>query len=208
MLPTGRLEAFSDGVYAIVITLLVLELDVPKSGPAVLHDLAATWPAFLGYLVSFAFIGGHWAAHARLTPLLAASDDGLVGLNLLTLLFVSFLPFTTALLAEHLTDSAQRTAAVLFGANLTLATAMSQLLTVYALRSPSLVAEPDRPDVRALVRGRWPGLTLMAAATAVGAFLPAVAVVCYLLVSGLMLVSPLIRIERSALRARRRPTAK
>ncbi|MGV9950265.1 TMEM175 family protein, partial [Rhodococcus aetherivorans] len=68
-MPTTRLDAFSDGVFAIVITLLVLELDVPDSAARLLEDLRAEWPSFLGYLVSFAFIGGVWVARSNLTRL-------------------------------------------------------------------------------------------------------------------------------------------
>jgi hypothetical protein len=63
LLPLGRLEAFSDGVFAIAITLLVLELHVPGRGEALVRSLEHEWPRYLGYFVSFAFIGGVWIAH-------------------------------------------------------------------------------------------------------------------------------------------------
>ena len=112
LLPTTRLEAFSDGVFAIAITLLVLELHVPLDPEALLHELAAEWPSYLGYFVSFAFIGGVWMAHSNLTRFTKAADQVMMGLNLVLLLFVSFLPFTTSLLANHLDDSAAHIAVV------------------------------------------------------------------------------------------------
>src|SRR2546429_1309028 len=66
LLPTSRLEAFSDGVFAIAITLLVLELHVPTGHEALVKGLEHEWPRYLGYFVSFAFIGG--GVHARITP--------------------------------------------------------------------------------------------------------------------------------------------
>jgi uncharacterized membrane protein len=65
--PLDRFNAFSDGVFAIVITLLVIELPVPPEGAPVLSALAASWPDFLGYAISFAFVGGIWLSHAGLT---------------------------------------------------------------------------------------------------------------------------------------------
>ena len=67
LLATGRLEAFSDGVFAIAITLLVLELHVPTGHEALVEGLGHEWPRYLGYFVSFAFIGGVWIAHSNLT---------------------------------------------------------------------------------------------------------------------------------------------
>src|SRR5690348_15505742 len=136
LLPTSRLEAFSDGVFAIAITLLVLELHVPTGQEALVKGLEHEWPRYLGYFVSFAFIGGVWIAHSNMTRFLKAADPDLMRLNLMLLLFVSFLPFTTAIAATHvfasnlsfhgLTESttAERVAVVLFGLNLTLAALM------------------------------------------------------------------------------------
>src|SRR6516165_12261183 len=102
LLPTGRLEAFSDGVFAIAITLLVLELHVPTGHEALASGLEHEWPRYLGYFVSFAFIGGVWIAHSNLTRFIKAADTDLMRLNLTLLLFVSFLPFTTGVVATHL----------------------------------------------------------------------------------------------------------
>lgn len=127
-LSTTRLEAFSDGVFAIAVTLLVLDLKVPESPERLLEQLFAEWPSFLGYLVSFAFISASWIAHAGLTHLLQTADGVFLGLNLLLLLFVSFLPFTTSLFTKHMTDSGELVSVVAFGLNLTLA-ALAFLIT-------------------------------------------------------------------------------
>jgi transmembrane protein TMEM174 (potassium channel) len=73
LLPTGRLEAFSDGVFAIAITLLVLELHVPGKHQVLATALEHEWPRYLGYFVSFAFIGGVWIAHSNLTRFIKAA---------------------------------------------------------------------------------------------------------------------------------------
>jgi hypothetical protein len=93
---TGRMEAFSDGVFAIAVTLLVLEIAVPAgSGDDLLGALGDQWPSYLGYLVSFATIGAVWFAHTVITEYLDHADSVLIRLNLLLLLVVSFLPFPT-----------------------------------------------------------------------------------------------------------------
>ncbi len=152
LLPKGRLEAFSDGVFAIVVTLLVLELEVPRAHERLWHELAQGWPAFLGYLVSFAFIGGSWISHSNMTRFIKATDDILMRLNLLLLLFVSFLPFTTNLMATHLNDPGEGLAVVVFGLNLTLAALLVSVVVGYAGHTPSLaaddVAEEELPVVR------------------------------------------------------------
>jgi uncharacterized membrane protein len=102
LVPIGRLEAFSDGVFAIAITLLVLELHVPSGHGSLLKALEGEWSRYLGYFVSFAFIGGVWVAHSTLTRFIKAADSDLMRLNLMLLLFVSFLPFTTAIASTHL----------------------------------------------------------------------------------------------------------
>jgi hypothetical protein len=72
--PFDRFNAFSDGVFAIVITLLVLELPVPPEGVPLRPALAASWPDFLGYAISFALVGGIWLYHAGLTKYLKRGD--------------------------------------------------------------------------------------------------------------------------------------
>jgi uncharacterized membrane protein len=108
-----RLEAFSDGVFAIAITLLVLEIRVPPAEDmadpkTLLSALGALWPSYVGYLISCVTIGIIWANHHNLFRLVARVSHGLVLANLLLLLTVGFVPFPTALLAATLeTPSAQ-----------------------------------------------------------------------------------------------------
>ena len=98
---TNRLEAFSDGVFAIAITLLVLELNVPE-GEHLWEQLKDEWPSFAAFFVSFWVIGIIWVNHHGVLDHLARADRGVLYLNLLLLFTVVFIPFPTALLAEHL----------------------------------------------------------------------------------------------------------
>ena len=104
-LRTGRLEAFSDGVFAIAITLLVLELTVPAGSESdLLGAFLDQWRSYLAYLVSFLTIGAVWLAHSVITEFIGRADAVLLRLNLLLLMVVSFLPFPTRLLAEYTSD--------------------------------------------------------------------------------------------------------
>lgn len=103
----NRLEAFSDGVFAIAITLLVLDIHVPgpDSGGDLGHELAAQWPSYAAYVVSFLTIGIIWINHHAMIRRLRAVDYGIMTWNLLLLLCVGVLPFTTALMAAYLKES-------------------------------------------------------------------------------------------------------
>ncbi|HMA34246.1 MAG TPA: TMEM175 family protein [Chloroflexia bacterium] len=144
---TGRIEAFSDGVFAIAITLLILNIQVP-------HDTAAggLWPAlgaqaatYLAFLTSFATIGIMWINHHRLFMHIKRSDNQLLALNLLLLLGVTVLPFPTALVAEYIQKPAcpadgwgqllscdQKIAALVYGGTCILIAIFFNLLWRYA----------------------------------------------------------------------------
>jgi len=99
---TQRLEAFSDAVLAIAITLLVLEIAVPESRPGHLFDdLLDAWPSYVAFVLSFVVIGIMWVSHHSMFERIARVDRGLLFVNLLLLLGIAFLPFPTALLAEY-----------------------------------------------------------------------------------------------------------
>ncbi len=107
---TERINALSDGVFAIAITLLVLNIGVPNDIPAgrvaqqLPGRLAELTPELLSYVVSFLVIGSYWMAHRAIFQGIRAVDKGLMWLNILFLMFVAFLPFPTALLDEYPDD--------------------------------------------------------------------------------------------------------
>jgi uncharacterized membrane protein len=112
---TARVEAFSDGVFAIAITLLILELKVPPPGSGHLAaQLLRQWPSYISFVISFAFIGIMWINHHRLFTHIKRCDDVLLLFNLLLLLGVTVVPFPTSVLAAHLGRPDQRTAALLY----------------------------------------------------------------------------------------------
>ncbi len=114
---TARIEAFSDGVFAIAITLLVLDLKVPRGlspGASLSAALLAQWPSYFAFLTSFLTIGIMWLNHHRLYTLIRRADHVLLLLNGLLLLGVTVVPFPTALVAAYLGAPQERTALVVY----------------------------------------------------------------------------------------------
>ena len=147
---TVRVEAFSDGVFAIAITLLILEIRVPETdhgalGPALAH----LWPSYLAFLASFMTIGVMWLNHHRLFTLIRKSDDGLIVLNLLLLLGITWIPFPTGLLAEHLRGPGERVAGVIYAGSFVVLAIVFNLMWRYAVR---VGAVHEHLDVRGITR--------------------------------------------------------
>jgi uncharacterized membrane protein len=114
---TMRLVAFSDAVFAITITLLVLEIRSPSTDEeSLLHGLLALWPSYLAYALTFLFIGQVWVNHHVMFDHIRAADRAVLLLNTLLLMVVAFLPFATSVLAAALrSGDDQRTAVVFYG---------------------------------------------------------------------------------------------
>jgi uncharacterized membrane protein len=122
---SGRLEAFSDGVFAIAITLLILEIKVPEdAGGGLWAALGEQWPSYAAYVVSFMVIGIMWVNHHQIFRFVARVDRTLMFLNLLLLMTVAALPWPAALLAAYLRDG---------GASHAAAAVYSGLMVVMAL---------------------------------------------------------------------------
>jgi len=138
----GRILALSDGVFAIAITLLILEIAVPATtGDAGLpRALLGLWPRYLAYVLSFVVIARFWVTHHLAFRLIGRYDAALVWLNLLLLMFVVFLPFPTAVLGAH---NGSPAAAVLYAAAVVLAGTASAAYWWYASGRGGLL----RPDV-------------------------------------------------------------
>ncbi|HYE88657.1 MAG TPA: TMEM175 family protein [Vicinamibacterales bacterium] len=98
-MPKGRLEAFSDGVIAIIITIMVLELKVPHD--ATLQGLAPLWPVFLSYVLSFVYIGIYWNNHHHMLHVVKHVTGGALWANLHLLFWLSLTPFTTGWMGEN-----------------------------------------------------------------------------------------------------------
>ncbi len=196
-LPLDRFNAFSDGVFAIAITLLVLEIAIPHAGESVLPALREQWPEFLGYFISFAFIGGIWISHSGVTKFMKHGDTESFTLNLLLLLLVGLLPFSTALMVTHLKGADAEVSVLLYGVNLLLASLVLSLLIRYLAREPSLLVDQvAEGTLRRITRRRWTALGLNLLAIAVALIAPKVAVGLYLVETTLLLVIPFLGLRR------------
>jgi len=111
---TNRLEAFSDAVFAIAITLLVLEIKVPHSGAALGSELVNLWPSYLAYAISFIVLGAIWINHHAMFQHIIRVDHLFLFINIIFLMFVAFLPFPTAVLSQALHDRANISLATAF----------------------------------------------------------------------------------------------
>ena len=137
-----RITAFSDGVFAIAITLLVLDIHVPSvpqaSADALLPErLYDLWPVLFSYALSFAILGVYWVAHHLMLFMLRRIDRTLLWLNNLLLLWIVLIPFSAALLGEY---RHSQVAVLIYGANLVLSSLSLQLLWSYASHNRRLLS--------------------------------------------------------------------
>jgi uncharacterized membrane protein len=139
--PTSRLEAFSDGVFAIAITLLVLDIRVPKDPPdGLARALVDQWPNYAAYVVSFLIIGIIWVNHHATFQNVRRVDRPLLFVNLALLLVVAAIPFPTALLAEYLLSSdGAHVAAAVYSAVMLAMSICFVALWAYLARRPELL---------------------------------------------------------------------
>ncbi|MGN6326442.1 TMEM175 family protein [Pseudolysinimonas sp.] len=143
---TGRIEAFSDGVFAIALTLLVLDLRVPElHGRTVWAAIVALWPQFLGYVLSFLIIAINWVFHHRKFRAIIRYDTRLIWINLAFLFFVALVPFPTSLLSEYAPDPA---AVSLYAASVAILGLLATVLWQYAHRKGFLSPAVDRDLAR------------------------------------------------------------
>jgi TMEM175 potassium channel family protein len=226
-LPKGRLDAFADGVFAIVITLLVLDLTVPEVSVGVISGLMKEWPVFLAYLISFAFIGSAWISHSSLTHLMKRETTYSYRLTLLLLFFVSLLPFTTKLMATYLGNlpipvtiygldlpalsvtvnaimrSAISTPVTIYGLNL-LATMLTFIAIIRsAISTPEiLVDESAKSELHIMLRREKFGVFIILSTVILAVFFPLIAVFGYIVVSILFFLTPTISVAKTTLKKR------
>jgi uncharacterized membrane protein len=187
---TGRVEAFSDGVMAIAITLLVLDLKVPApeelGSRSLLDFLASQWPSYVAYLGAFLSIGVIWLNHHALVDVIARFDRRQQWLNLMLLLGVATLPFTTALMAEYVERGGidASVATGVYGA-LALVMALPWTFIWRHLRDrPDLLeAGYDRRFADAALRRNFVGPLIYGAAALVALVAPIVALLLYVAIA-------------------------
>ena len=184
------MEAFSDGVFAVAITILVLDLAIPLSAKGdLLGALGNEWSGYLGYLVSFATIGTIWLGHSTVTDYLDRVDPVFQRLNLLLLLFVCLLPFGTGLLSEFFqAENAERVASVTYGVMLLLCSVLLSVLWRYAVRAKLLQPDLDDDEVTLLTQRLTPGLGGYILLILLGVFFPKISMFGYLVVAVFLLL--------------------
>jgi len=184
-LSVGRVEAFSDGVMAVAITLLVLDLHVEVGKESLAEQLRQNWPSYAAYAISFFVIGVVWVNHHALLSLLRATDRTLVFYNLLLLMFVTLLPFTTSTLAAYLREGGadERLAVLLYGAATEGMAISFTLLLRHMLRHDLVRRTPTREEGRVAVRRFGVGTVLYPIVTAIGLLSPGLMLLFYGLVS-------------------------
>ena len=183
----ARVEQFSDGVISIAITLLVLQIAVPSvtNGVGLLDDLAAEWPSYLAYVISFLTIGGFWLAHHTIFSCVRAVSPTTIKVNLLLMMAIAFLPFPTAVMAADIlgSDGGSRVAVVFYGLSLLLCRVLLSWLW-WQCRRDHLLREEVAPDeVKRLTRRLNPGAPAYAVAIVIGAAFPPVGPWLYLAIA-------------------------
>lgn len=177
---TSRLEAFSDGVFAIAITILILDIKAPDDTNHLLRSLLALWPSYLGYVLSFLLIGLLWVNHHVMFEHIIKTDRLLMFTNTLLLLVVAFLPFATAVLASTFrTGAGQPVAVALYGLVMTFAGLLFNAIWSHANRARLFDADVTAQGVRRMTKRILFGPAMYALGAILGFFLPIVGVVVF-----------------------------
>jgi uncharacterized membrane protein len=162
---TGRVEAFSDGVFAIAITLLILTIEPPSRGEHLGHELLRLWPSYLAYAVSFLTVGIMWVNHHAIFRHFARVDRPLLLLNILLLMLIAFVPFPTRVAAEFIRSGEdRRAAALLYGITMTITAICFFAVWMYGSRR-LLRDDADMREVSGITRSYLPGTPMYGGAT-------------------------------------------
>ena len=173
----GRLVAFSDGVFAITVTLLVLEIRPPVDYRNLLHGLAALWPSYLAYALTFLFIGQVWVNHHVMFDHIRAADRVILLVNTLLLMIVAFLPFATSVPAGSLRSGhGERTAVVFYGLTFGVTALTFNVIWRYARHHHLLGETLDPAAATAIGRRFLLALAWLAAGTLLGLLAPGLGV--------------------------------
>jgi uncharacterized membrane protein len=179
-LDTVRIQALCDGVFAVAMTLLILDVKVPLSSNDLWGHLYALRFKVLSYVFSFVILGIYWVGHHNQYHYIRRADRTLLWLNLLFFLTIAFIPFSAALIAAH---TGERIAVSVYGVNLILAGGMLYLIWWYATAGFRLVDKTLNPDVVRLAKIKIiQAPVVYLGAIAVSFVSPAISVIAYVLV--------------------------
>jgi uncharacterized membrane protein len=141
-----RLEAFSDGVFAIVITLLILDIRLPEVDYAHLGEtLKEVYPRILSYVMSFVVIGIYWISHHNSFQLIHKTNKAFLWMNIFLLLFISFIPFPTSLMGRY---PFQTIPVMIYGINLLIANVIGFCMLLYIHRNPQLASASTKESFK------------------------------------------------------------
>jgi uncharacterized membrane protein len=175
-----RQKALADGVFAIVMTLLVLELAIPEIHGSSNHELTqalgSMWPKFVAYTLSFFVLGVFWLIHHILFDTITYYDSRLAWLNILFLLFVALVPFTTSLLGEYLLE---KTPTVLYGIQLLVLFLLGFSLWTYATGRRLTENNIDHSLVKSGQRMGYVYFLILITAIIFAFFIPLVSIIIY-----------------------------
>jgi uncharacterized membrane protein len=185
-LTTARLETFSDGVFAIAATLLILNVDgqvasdVPDLGSRLLH----IWPSYVAYAVSFITIGIMWINHHTTMGQIDRVDRRFMVATIGLLMCIAFVPFPTRIVAEHVRGGGTRDAALLYGLTLVATAIMFSITWLYASIGGRLLrADADPKTVSGITRSYLPGPWIYLAATLIAFVSPVTSIVLFLAIA-------------------------
>jgi len=185
---TGRLEAFSDGVLAIIITIMVLELKAPEGSD--FANLKPIIPKFLSYLLSFIYIGIYWNNHHHLFQAIQKVNGKVLWANLALLFALSLIPFTTAWMGEN---HFEKNSVALYGINLFISALFFSILENAAIQhegKDSFVGKALQIRIKEYI-----SLVIYILATILAFFVPVISLIGYTLVAVIWLI-PDTRIEK------------
>ena len=181
---TSRLEAFSDGVFAIAATLLVLEIGVDTARGDLGTQLTDLWPAYLSYVTTFLIIGIIWQNHHHCVSLVGRVDRTFLFINTMLLLTVAFMPFPTKLVAQYLQKPDERQAVIAYAATMTVMATIYNLWWRYARTNRRLIDERTSDGaLKAVDRAFAPGVLLYGITLAVAFVSPLASVIITLAIA-------------------------
>jgi len=166
MKQTGRLETFSDGVFAIAATLLILDIQLPENGQSLTHELLRLWPSYGAYIISFITIGIMWINHHTIFEQIDRVNRTFLVINVFFLMVIAFIPFPTRVLASNLQGPDAQAAAFFYGLTNVAMAAMYACLWFYAAHGRRLIAPyADSRVVSGISRAFLPGIPFYGVAT-------------------------------------------